>query len=199
MTKKIRSGLLALLALPLLAATANAAGFMPSGMRTSQPIGHYEFCQNNPSACRAKTSKPAAVQLTRALWSALQDVNNSINTMIEPVTDMDLWGVEEKWSFPVNRGDCEDYVLLKQKQLQERGVPASDLLITVVRQKNGAGHAVLTVRTDRGDFVLDNLEPKILSWDETEYRFLKRQSDKNATQWVSVDDNRQVIVGSVGE
>ena len=199
MTKKIKSGLLAILALPMLATVADATSFMPSGMRTSQPIGHYQFCQDNPASCGAKTTKPAAVQLTRALWAAMQDVNNSINTMIEPVTDMDLWGVEEKWSYPVNRGDCEDYVLLKQKQLQERGVPASDLLITVVRQKNGAGHAVLTVRTDRGDFVLDNLEPKILPWNETEYRFLKRQSDRNAMQWVSVDDNRQVIVGSVGK
>jgi predicted transglutaminase-like cysteine proteinase len=199
MTKKMNSALLAILALPMLVTASSAASFMPSGMRTSQPIGHYDFCQANPSACAAKTSKPAAVQLSRALWGALQDVNNTVNTMIEPVTDMELWGVEEKWSFPVNRGDCEDYVLLKQKQLEERGVPASDLLITVVRQKNGAGHAVLTVRTDRGDFVLDNLEPKILPWDETDYRFLKRQSDRNSSQWVSVDDNRQVIVGSVAQ
>ena len=36
-------------------------------------------------------------------------------SMIEPVTDQQLWGVEEKWSYPVNKGDCEDYVLLKRK------------------------------------------------------------------------------------
>lgn len=197
MTIIIRSLLLALATMPFSVSAGNAASFMPSGMRTSQPIGHYQFCQDNPDDCSAKTAKPGVVKLTRAMWGTLQDVNNAINTMIEPVTDMDLWGVEEKWSYPVNKGDCEDYVLLKQKQLEERGFPASNLLITVVRQKNGAGHAVLTVRTDRGDFVLDNLEPKILSWDQTEYRFLKRQSDRNASQWVSVDDNRQVIVGSV--
>ena len=80
---------------------------------------------------------------------------------------------------------------------EERGVPASSLLITVVRQKNGAGHAVLTMRTDRGDFILDNLEAKILPWDQTEYRYLKRQSDRNALNWVSIQDNRQMIVGSV--
>ena len=199
MKNKIRSGLLAIAALPIMLAAANAASFMPSGMRTSQPIGHYQFCQDNPTDCRAKTARPTAVKLTRNLWSAMQDVNNSINTMIEPVTDMDLLGIEEKWSYPVNRGDCEDYVLLKQKQLEDRGIPASNLLITVVRQKNGAGHAVLTVRTDRGDFVLDNLEPKILPWDDTDYRFLKRQSDRNASQWVSIEDNRQVIVGSLGK
>ncbi len=197
MKNKIRSGLLAIAALPIMLAAANAASFMPAGMRTSQPIGHYQFCQNHPTDCKAKTTNPGVMQLNRSMWGALQDVNNTINSMIEPVTDMDLWGVEEKWSYPVNKGDCEDYVLLKKKQLEDRGFPASDLLITVVRQKNGAGHAVLTVRTDRGDFVLDNLETKILPWDETDYRFLKRQSDRNASQWVSVDDNRQVIVGSV--
>ncbi len=196
MKNKIKAGLMAI-ATMMVSSPADAASFMPSGARTSQPIGHYDFCRENSSACTAKTSNPGVVQLSRDLWSVMQDVNNSVNVMIEPITDMDLWGVEEKWSFPVNKGDCEDYVLLKQRQLEERGVPASNLLITVVRQKNGAGHAVLTVRTDRGDFVLDNLESKILPWDKTDYRFLKRQSDRKASQWVSIDDNRQVIVGSV--
>jgi predicted transglutaminase-like cysteine proteinase len=196
MKNKVKAGLLAI-ATMMVSSPADAASFMPSGTRTSQPIGHYEFCRENSLACSAKTANPGVVQLSRDLWSVMQDVNNTVNVMIEPITDMDLWGVEEKWSFPVNKGDCEDYVLLKQRQLEERGVPASNLLITVVRQKSGAGHAVLTVRTDRGDFVLDNLEPKILPWDKTDYRFLKRQSDRKASQWVSIDDNRQVIVGSV--
>lgn len=137
------------------------------------------------------------VSLTRSLWDAMQDINNSVNAMIEPVTDQDLWGVEEKWSFPVNKGDCEDYVLLKQRYLAETGVPRSSLFITVVRQKNGDGHAVLAIRTDRGDFILDNLESKILPWNKTEYRYLKRQSERNAAQWVSIEDSRQVVVGSL--
>lgn len=183
--------------LPMLISEGAAANFMPSGARTTQPIGHYEFCRANPDDCRNRTSNPSVVQLSRNLWDDLQDVNNSINAMIEPVTDQDLWGVEEKWSYPANKGDCEDYVLLKQRMLESRGVPASGLFITVVRQKNGDGHAVLTIRTDRGDFVLDNLETKILPWNKTEYRYLKRQSERNAAQWVSIEDNRQVVVGSV--
>jgi predicted transglutaminase-like cysteine proteinase len=197
MNKKIKIGLIALASLPLLASISTAASFMPNGARTSQPIGHYEFCRTYPADCRSKESNPGVVSLSRSLWDAMQDVNNSINAMIEPVTDQDLWGVEERWSYPVNKGDCEDYVLLKQRMLEERGVPASSLFITVVRQKNGDGHAVLAIRTDRGDFVLDNLETKILPWNKTEYRYLKRQSERNAAQWVSIDDNRQVVVGSV--
>ena len=60
------------------------------------------------------------------------------------------WPVE-KWSYPDDGyGDCEDYVLLKRRLLAARGFPESTLLITVVRDENNEGHAVLTVRTDRG-------------------------------------------------
>jgi predicted transglutaminase-like cysteine proteinase len=67
-----------------------------------------------------------------------------------------------------------------------------------VKQPNGDGHAVLTISTSMGDFVLDNLEPRVLAWTETEYLFLKRQSARHAGMWVSVDDGRDVLVGSVG-
>jgi predicted transglutaminase-like cysteine proteinase len=65
------------------------------------------------------------------------------------------------------------------------------LLITVVRQRNGDGHAVLTVLTDRGDLVLDNLEPHILVWSETGYQYLKRQSEFDAGAWVAIQDGHQ--------
>ena len=58
---------------------------------------------------------------------------------------------------PNGAGDCEDYVLEKRRELMHKGLSASDLLITVVRKPDGEGHAMLTVRTDKGDFVLDNL------------------------------------------
>ena len=79
----------------------------------------------------------------------------------------------------------------------ELGVPAGSLLITVVRQPNGDGHAVLTVRTDRGDYVLDNMRQKILHWTKTDYRYLKRQSSRHSGQWVSINDGRTISVGSI--
>jgi len=117
--------------------------------------------------------------------------------MIAPRTDQEMWGQEELWSYPDRQGDCEDYVLEKRRQLIRLGVPAGNLLITVVRQRNGDGHAVLTMRTSLGDFVLDNLEPKILAWTDTDYQFLKRQSERNSGVWVAVRDSRNVAVGSV--
>ena len=38
----------------------------------------------------------------------------------------------------------------------QAGWPRQALLITVVRDKKGDGHAVLTVKTDKGEFILDN-------------------------------------------
>jgi predicted transglutaminase-like cysteine proteinase len=132
------------------------------------------------------------------LWTKIVEVNNLVNTMITPRTDMEIWGVEEYWSYPVDGvGDCEDYALEKRRRLVQAGVPVSNLLITVVRQPNGDGHAVLTVNTNMGDFVLDNLEPRVMAWGETDYQFLKRQSARHAGMWVSIDDGRNVLVGSV--
>lgn len=179
------------------ATMAKAQSLMPTAGLSTQPVGHYEFCQTVPQEC-VKTRYSGPVQLTRALWATIIDVNNVVNTMITPRTDMELWGVEERWSYPSSSyGDCEDYALEKRRRLIKAGIPAANLPITVVRQPNGDGHAVLTINTNMGDFVLDNLEPRVLAWTETEYRFLKRQSPKHAGMWVSIEDGRNVLVGSV--
>ena len=66
------------------------------------------------------------------------------------MTDIEHWGVVERWNYPDDGyGDCEDYVLLKRRMLMQAGWPREALLITVVRDKKGDGHAVLTVKTDQ--------------------------------------------------
>ncbi len=183
-----------------LMATAAQAGSaaMVTGGRTTQPVGHYELCQQYPSECRQKTASRAPVELTRPLWAQIIAVNNKVNSEVAPRTDLEMWGVEERWSYPVTgEGDCEDYVLEKRRLLMDIGVPAGSLLITVVRQTNGDGHAILTVRTDRGDFVLDNLEPLVKLWSETDYTYLKRQSETNAGVWIQIQDGRADAVASV--
>ncbi|MBX3529755.1 MAG: transglutaminase-like cysteine peptidase [Rhizobiaceae bacterium] len=194
-----RIGALAALGFSLaLMAGAQAAPFLPGGERTTQPVGHYELCQKRPAECEQATAKRAPVELTRDLWATIVDVNNLVNTMVTPRTDWQIWGVEERWSYPVDGvGDCEDYVLEKRRQLMKAGMAPGSLLITVVRQPNGDGHAVLTVRTSLGDFVLDNLEPRVLAWDDTPYQFLKRQSERNSGVWISIGDDRNMLVGSV--
>jgi predicted transglutaminase-like cysteine proteinase len=157
------------------------------GDSTRSPIGWVEFCADNPGECRGGASQPRDIVMSQAAWRDLLRVNRWVNETVKPMTDMDHWGVIEKWSLPTDGyGDCEDYVLLKRHLLTERGWPESTLLITVVRDENNEGHAVLTVRTDRGDLVLDNKRREILTWNATGYSFIKQQSERNPLVWISL-------------
>lgn len=182
----------------LVSGAAQAGSAMPTAGRASQPVGHYDFCLRYQAECGRNTGSLTPVSMTREVWAALIEVNNAVNLRIKPLTDLEMWGVEEYWSYPDNGvGDCEDYVLEKRRELMALGISASNLLITVVRQKNGAGHAVLTVRTSAGDFILDNLEGRVLAWNKTEYQYLKRQSERHAGIWTTIEDGRDLLVGSL--
>jgi predicted transglutaminase-like cysteine proteinase len=171
--------------------------FMATRGATSQPVGHFEFCQGHAAECDIRSRRPVRVHLTAERWNELVAVNNHVNTTIKPATDEEMFGRPEVWFYPTTEGDCEDLVLLKRRTLMQKGWPVSALLITVVRQKNGDGHAVLSVLTDRGDLVLDNLDPHILVWSETGYEYVKRQSTVNTGLWVGIDDGRTTEVGSL--
>ncbi|WP_062226373.1 transglutaminase-like cysteine peptidase [Aureimonas frigidaquae] len=176
---------------------ASAKADMPVTGPTSQPVGHYVFCQSYPDQC-VPNAKVRKAPMNDATWRLLLEVNSVVNTSITPKTDMEMHGVPELWSYPETEGDCEDFALLKQFMLERAGLPRSALLITVVRQPNGEGHAVLTVRTDAGDYILDNLDERVLAWNDTPYRFLKRQSEGDWGQWAGIADDRDMmLVGSV--
>lgn len=175
----------------------NAMVAMITGGVTSQPIGHYEFCRANPSECHAVKTNLAAPRITDAGWSVVRAVNLAVNTEITPVTDQELFGRDEVWAYPVNAGDCEDFVLAKRKILMDKGFPESALLITVVRKPDGEGHAVLTLRTATGDFVLDNLENEVKPWYRTPYTYLKRQATFDSGRWVSIENGADVLVGAL--
>lgn len=171
--------------------------WMQTGNRTTQPIGHYDFCKQYKNECSQTSRTQAPLKLTQGLWNKIIQVNSQVNTAILPRTDMEIWGKEEVWSYPAQYGDCEDYVLLKRRMLINAGVPANTLLITVVRQSNGEGHAVLTIRTDRGDFVLDNLEDSVKNWNQTGYTYLKRQSARHSGQWVDIRNAPQMLLSDI--
>ncbi len=153
---------------------------------TLPPIGYVNFCQEHRADCRPGPRFADRIQLTPAKFGQIEEVNTAVNTEIAPETDLDLYGKPEYWTYPTTKGDCEDYVLLKRRILIERGFPESTLLITVVRDENDEGHAVLTVRTDKGDFVLDNKRREVMRWTDTPYTFIKRQSERNPLVWISL-------------
>jgi predicted transglutaminase-like cysteine proteinase len=187
---------LALLAMPLALRSA-AGGERPKsivvGEITRPPFGWTQFCQNYAPKWECDTSPSAArvIVLSPATWNDLARVNLWVNENVRPITDEEHWGMIEHWSYPDDGyGDCDNYVLQKRKMLIEAGWPREALLITVVRDKSGDGHAVLTVKTDKGEFILDNQSQEIVLWSETGYRFVKRQSQTDPNVWVLLGDPR---------
>lgn len=184
-------GFLAAAGFLLLAATGASADSRLAHLNemgiTTPPLGWVQFCRDFPADCAARPARIDAVRLDRGSWNLMAGINSRVNAAVEPVTDMDQYGVDEHWTYPVSgRGDCEDYVLEKKRQMIAAGFPASALLVTVVRDRRGEGHAVLTVRTDRGDFILDNETDAIRLWNQTGYRFVKRQSEADPNRWVTI-------------
>jgi len=168
--------------------------FASVGATARSPIGWVEFCSNDPDQCTKGFSQPRDIILTQTAWRDLLKVNDWVNETIKPMTDMEHWGVVERWSLPTDGyGDCEDYVLLKRKLLIDAGWPSEALLITIVRDQKDEGHAVLTVKTDRGEFILDNQNERVLLWADSGYRFVKRQSQSDPNVWVSLGDTRPAV------
>jgi len=178
-------------------AVASAAEPMVTAGLTSQPIGHYEFCKANPGECSIRMRDAGPLKMTGGIWTQIARINRTVNKSVKPMNDSDIYGKDEVWAYPNGVGDCEDYVLEKRRQLAAQGISLSDLLITVVRKPDGEGHAVLTVRTSKGDFILDNLTDKVKLWSDTGYRYLKRQSSEHTGRWVAIREGQTTLVGSV--
>jgi predicted transglutaminase-like cysteine proteinase len=180
------------------ASSAAAAHAMLTGGPTSPPIGHFEFCKTHVSECTIRSRDAGPEHMTNKLWRQMVTVNQAVNKHVKPLDDFDHFGKDEVWDYPTDGfGDCEDYVLEKRRRLLQGGVPISDLLITVVLQEDDSGHAVLTVRTDKGDFILDSLNPRVLRWDRTHYRYVKRQASDYTGHWVSILDDTEMTVGAL--
>ncbi|MCC6946432.1 MAG: transglutaminase-like cysteine peptidase [Bradyrhizobiaceae bacterium] len=181
----------ACIATPAAAQSSEPLLYISVGETSRPPIGWVQFCQDRPWECRVEATEARDVDLTNDAYRELARVNRHVNERIRPMTDLEQYGMVEKWTYPESGyGDCEDYVLLKRRILMQLGWPRSALLVTVVRDKKGDGHSVLTVRTNRGELVLDNQVDEILPWAETGYRYTKRQSQHDPNLWVSLGDPR---------
>ncbi len=179
-----------------------AASYAAVGDATSVPYGWVDFCSRRPEECAFARLTPVDVRLTRKSWAILERVNKSANAAIEPETNLAHWGTMlDHWDYPLDgKGDCKVYALYKRKLLIEQGFPRQALLLTIVRDLDGEGHAILTVKTDRGEFVLDNLSDEVRPWDATGYAYVKRQSQSDPNVWLDLGGERGVAyTGRVSE
>jgi predicted transglutaminase-like cysteine proteinase len=165
--------------------------FIQVGNAVKTPVGWVQFCATYNSECATKPAEPRDIVLDDKAWNFLVRVNQWANDNIKPMTDMDHYGMIQWWRYPDDgAGACHSYALLKRRLLMQAGWPRTALLMTIVHEANGDGHAVLTVRTDKGEFILDNLNQKILLWSQTPYHYYKRQSQADPNAWVLLDDPR---------
>ena len=148
------------------------------------PNGASGLCAKYRWACAPTAQAPMSQSDLMRLAVA---VNTKVNRQTRAISDQTQYGREEHWTLPSARGgDCEDFVLLKKKTLIEHGVASQNLLIATVLDRRMASHAVLILRTPRGDVVLDNLNKDIRPWKSTGYTFLKLQNPTAQNRWDAV-------------
>jgi predicted transglutaminase-like cysteine proteinase len=191
--RAVHSALVIVLCLFVSNAAASAGDlYISVGARTSTPpIGWTQFCQTYKGVCDTKPLPALDVVLDDKARSDLKQVNDWVNHTIKPETDMDHYHMIQWWRYPDDgAGACHSYALLKRRLLIQAGWPRQALLMTIVHEADGEGHAVLTVETDRGEFILDNLTDDIVLWSKTPYRYYKRQSQDDPNVWVWLDDTR---------
>ena len=175
------------------------ASYAAVGDITRTPYGWADLCGRQPQECKVELLDPIDLRLTARTIEILVAINARVNAEIVPISNYDHWGTMlDHWDYPSDgKGDCKIYALWKRKLLLDMGFPRQALLMTIVRDLEGNGHTILTVRTDHGEFVLDNMVGEIRAWDATGYAFVKRQSQTDPNVWVSIgpSDDRRAVAG----
>ena len=195
--------------------TQGSARLVSQGV-TQPPVGAFSFCLEEPEACGLPTqqieslskdssksaSDPVAAQDETApthpavltdlqLFAMARVINASVNTAISYRSDALTWNTEERWVLPlsaegVNYGDCEDYALEKRAALLAAGAPSDRLRMATAWSPGTGVHAVLILRLEDGDYVLDSTTPHILNVAQTRYEWRSLQSGPSLLEWSQV-------------
>lgn len=170
------------------AVSVAASDPMPGGVPIPDaPPGYISFCMRYPDQCDVAPKPAAKVSLDSKTWQLLQQVDEQVNNSIWPEDDEQHFGRAEYWTIPTDGyGSCHDYALTKRKDLIEAGLPLEALRIAIVVTPSAERHAVLTVATDKGDYVLDNLRQDLVPWRDSGYEWVARQDPASKSGWESL-------------
>jgi predicted transglutaminase-like cysteine proteinase len=163
----------------------NLPKYIEAGRSILAPMGHVVLCARKPHLCEPRGGA-TIVRATPRLDSLLAYVNADINHTIVQVNDEMDNGFADTWRVAVTKGDCEDMALAKRERLIKAGVSPRALRIAVALTPWGEGHAVLVVRTSKGDVVLDNRDDVIRPWGSTDLTWIKIQSADNPRRWHAI-------------
>lgn len=158
--------------------------FLPVKMGIAPPTGAQNLCAKYSWACTTARHKKS---LTSSDSQLIEGINRRVNNQTREITDQSQYQQADVWSLPTSRGgDCEDFALLKKMELVRAGISPERLLLATVLDRSRNSHAVLVLRTDTGDYVLDNLTNRIKTWQSTRYTFLRMQNPSAPKSWVGV-------------
>ena len=151
---------------------------------TAIPTGYYEMCAGHPDICQQRRGRLAimrdgSVRTFPEALAQLSAANSEVNAAIHPAH-------RDGWMPGRTVGDCKDFTLTKRQHLLEAGWPSSALNIAIVRISTGEQHMILVARTDRGDYVLDNLRAEVTPLNEISYSWEKVQSWRDGLTWDKV-------------
>jgi len=148
-------------------------------------LPYRDFCRRNPGECNL--SGQTIIELTPEIWNQLSDINISVNRNIELLFDIDQYQKEDFWTYPHSGfGDCEDIALEKRSRLVKIGFPRGALRIAIgYHKKTLTSHAVLTVETKHGTYVMDSSNDRILLWYQTPYNYETRE--RTDSKWERFD------------
>jgi predicted transglutaminase-like cysteine proteinase len=165
---------------------------MPSGeVSTNLPPGYSEFCGRHPNLCQLPETSQAqsVVPMTPDLEKQLSLVNIRINRSVHPVAEV---GGARYWE-PSDTGDCKTYSVRKMQDLLSLGVPRQAMHVAILRTPSAEGHAVLTVDTTQGTYVLDNLTNDVQPWEKLPYTFWSRESTPGHWNFPTLDQTGRII------
>jgi predicted transglutaminase-like cysteine proteinase len=174
-------------------ATSGMTSWNKAKRKLSAEAANYKACDAGSTKC------PSQLRDWRdklGQWSTLSprakliQVNRFANAAIAYTDDRKAFRSADYWATPLEslkgRGDCEDYVLLKYASLRSLGFAEDQLRIVIVNDlKAGLGHAVLSVKTAEGTFILDNQDNRVLRHDSIT-RYAPVYSVNAKSRWINI-------------
>jgi predicted transglutaminase-like cysteine proteinase len=153
------------------------------GQSAGVPLGYYQMCVGRPELCQARSgrlpvTRDGSVLASSAAMTQLAAVNDDVNASIRA-------NYSEDWTPGRPVGDCKDFAMTKRQRLIQAGWPSSAVPVAIVRTQAGEKHLILVARTSAGDYVLDNLDPRVAPWTNASYAWEKIQSPSGGLDWRS--------------
>ncbi|MCP4075904.1 MAG: transglutaminase-like cysteine peptidase [Gammaproteobacteria bacterium] len=142
---------------------------------TPRPLPYQDFCRRYPAECLLNGNR--TIKLTPKALTLLQRINTQVNNEVSFMLDIDQYNQEEFWALPLTgSGDCEDKALEKRHRLAKLGFPRAAMRLMIASHKKFLNsHALLTIETDSGIYVMNSFTDKVKAWYQTPYNYEARE------------------------